>query len=128
MGVCVFFPFPVFFFPPYLRPDVDVEAAEPGIALEALDHFLPMPPHQIDAELGGQRADAQLRDAPGADQRVDAQPDRGFWAALVVGEEGGDAVELLEGVGVEVDAVRCGVCVCRMCGGYEVGTYMYVYM
>lgn len=106
--VCVFSP-SLCFFPPYLRPDVDVEAAEPGIALEALDHFLPMPPHQIDAELGGQRADAQLRDAPRADQGVDAQPDGGF-GPVVAREEGGDPVELFQGVGVEVDAVRC-VCV-----------------
>ena len=91
----------------YLRPDVDVETTQPRVAPEAREDLLFVAPDQIDAELGGERADAQLRDAPRADERVDAQADGGLGGVGGQGgEEGGDAVELLEGVGVEVDAVR----------------------
>lgn len=92
-----------------LRTDVDVQAAEPRVATEAADDLLPVGPDQVDAELGRQGADAQLGDTPGADQGVDAQADGGFGVRVRGGaegrEEGGDAVQLLEGVGVEVDAV-----------------------
>lgn len=111
----------------YLRPDVDVEAAEPRVAAEAVHHLLPVAPHQVDAELGGQGADAQLRDAPRADQRVDAEADGGDWAmaGLEAGEDGGDAVQFFQGVGVHVDAVRC---VCVYLWEWNIYIYIYIFM
>ena len=108
--------------PTHLRADVDVEAAEPRVATEAGDDLLPVGPNQVDAELGREGADAQLGDAPGPDQGVDAQADGGFWmwvwewGGAKGREERGDAVQLLEGVGVEVDAVAWVGGVCLLVG------------